>query len=63
MDGRLDLKPGKIVNLNITNFDVDSDIQYNKELSGKYLIKNSRHNFNKGRLTSQFFLVKYNWSR
>lgn len=63
MKGRLDLRPGRIIQLILKEFTTDKSKNFNKELAGRYLIKGSTHNFDKGQLTTQLSLAKFNWSK
>ena len=65
MKGRLDIRPGMIVNLDITNLDgVASNPERNQTMSGKYLVEAVNHNRDdKGTLHCGLRLQKFGWSR
>lgn len=63
MRGRLDLRPGMIVNLDIQNLDTVSNIGLNNTMAGKYLILSTNHKRpTDGVLYTTLTLVKYDWS-
>jgi len=63
MKGRLDLRPGKVVQLNLKEFVPDKLKNFNNEVSGRYIIKGTTHKFDKGQLQTQMSLAKFNWSK
>ncbi len=64
MKGRLDIRPGMIVSLDIKNLDGVDSIEKNTTMSGKYLVETVNHNRdNKGTLHCGLRLQKFGWSR
>ena len=64
MKGRLDLRPGMLVNLSIKNLDGVDNAKRNSTLSGRYLINTVNHNRDdKGTLHCGLVLQKFGWSR
>lgn len=63
LKGRADLTPGKVINLTIQNADSSDEVKNNAQLSGRYLIRSSRHVFNQGVLETGLVLSKYDWSK
>lgn len=63
MKGRLDLRPGMLINLSIKNMDgVAANVEDNRTLSGRYMIQQTVHTMDEGTLTTAFRLVKFDWS-
>lgn len=63
MKGRLDLRPGMIIDLDIKNLDsVSSSVNLNDSLSGRYLIQQTVHNMSEGTLNTSLKLAKFDWS-
>lgn len=63
LKGRIDLRPGKIINLDIKQLNSASSIEVNDTLSGKYLIKTVSHKRGRdGILNTGLQLVKFDWS-
>lgn len=61
--GRLDVACGDIVNLQITEFNSeDNQPEENKQLSGKYLIEEVVHYFDKDVSENHYKLLKKDWS-
>jgi len=60
LKGRLDLRPGEIIQLDIAQLNVDS--KRNDTLGGKYMIKTTSHQMKHGELTTSLLLVKFDWS-
>ena len=65
MKGRLDIRPGMIVNLDITNLDgVANNAERNQTMSGKYLVETVNHNRDSsGTLHCGLRLQKFGWSK
>jgi len=63
LKGRIDLRPGKIVNLNIKSLNATNGEEINDMLAGRYLIKNVNHICENGILNTSMQLVKFDWSR
>lgn len=64
LKGRLDIRPGMIVNLQIKNLDgVSASIGVNQTLSGRYLVQSTVHNRDdKGTLNTMLKMAKFDWS-
>jgi hypothetical protein len=63
MRGRLDLRPGMIVNLDLQNLDTVTHLGLNNTMAGKYLILSTNHKRpTDGVLYTTLTLVKYDWS-
>jgi hypothetical protein len=61
--GRLDLKAGDIIELDIQNFSVaNSSIEKNKQLSGYYLVNDCNQSFKHEVHETVMKLIKYEWS-
>lgn len=60
--GRLDLKAGEVINVNVMNNDITNKTDQNKQLSGKYLINSVDNNVEDGNMTTGLILTKYDWS-
>jgi len=61
MKGRLDLKPGEVVNLSVVEPDAALEGKQNKRLSGYYLIYSTAHNINGSELSTGLNMIKFNW--
>jgi len=59
LKGRADIKPGVIINFSIKS---TNDTKQNEQLSGKYLVSESVHSFNKGSLQTSINVIKLDWS-
>ena len=64
MKGRLDLKPGMVVNVDIKNLSQaeQGDAQANVSLGGRYLIQATKHSVEGRTLNTILRLVKFDWS-
>lgn len=63
MKGRLDIRPGMIANVDIKGLDsVNSNIESNESLSGRYLIQQTTHSMSQGTLHTSMKLAKFDWS-
>jgi len=65
MKGRLDLRPGMVVNLDVKKLQAtnESNSLVNESLSGRYLIQSTNHTRdNAGTLNTSLTLVKFDWS-
>ena len=63
MKGRLDIKPGMIINLDMKALDfVDTNINMNETLSGRYLVQSTSHTMSYGVLNVILKLAKFDWS-
>lgn len=62
--GRLDLRPGNVIDVIVEKLSAlqNEKIQYNEQLSGKYMIKSVTHDIEENILTTSLGLVKYDWS-
>jgi len=61
--GRLDLRPGRMINLDIKQLNSNGDSAINDTLSGKYMIKSVSHKRGMdGILNTGLQLVKFDWS-
>jgi hypothetical protein len=61
--GRLDVRPGHIVNLDIKNLSSNSGAVLNDHLSGRYLVKSITHTVsNSDIVRAAMILVKFDWS-
>lgn len=60
--GRLDLKAGEVINVNVMDNDITNKTGQNKQLSGKYLINSVDNNVEDGNMTTGLILTKYDWS-
>jgi len=61
LKGRLDIRPGYIVNLNIP--ELSTGTLNNETLSGRYLIKSTSHVISEGVLETSLQLSKFDWNR
>lgn len=63
LKGRLDLRPGQIIELEIKALDgVDDNITINNTLAGRYLIKSTKHSMKEGVLNTIINIVKFDHS-
>lgn len=65
MKGRLDIRPGNVVNLEVFELSADSQKEINPQLSGNYLVHSTEHSFklNEGEdIFTNLRLSKYDWS-
>lgn len=64
LKGRLDIRPGDIIKVLVPQFVAaqNEKVQYNEQLSGKYLIRGVSHNIEENILTTSLTLVKFDWS-
>lgn len=65
MKGRLDIRPGRVVNLEVVEMSADSQRIKNPQLSGNYLVYSTEHSFKLSEGEDIFTnarLVKYDWS-
>ena len=63
LKGRIDLRPGKIINLDIKQLNGAGTVEVNDTLSGKYLIKTVSHKRGMdGVLNTGLQLIKFDWS-
>lgn len=64
LKGRLDIEPGRVVNIDATEFNVGTrSKQDNNQLSGRYLVRGVTHILDGNTLHTNLKLVKYNWSK
>lgn len=61
--GRLDLRAGKVINVSVLELTNSSIRQFNKQLSGFYLISNVTHTVVAGELTTSLRLIKFGWDQ
>jgi hypothetical protein len=63
LKGRIDLRPGMIINLEIKALDfVDSVVSINETLAGRYLVKSTNNYMKEGVLSTTLGLVKFDHS-
>jgi hypothetical protein len=65
MKGRLDIRPGRVVNLEVEEMSANSQRIKNPQLSGNYLVYSTEHSFKLSEGEDIFTnarLVKYDWS-
>ena len=62
MKGRLDITPGRIVDLDVRNVDVNQSAK-NEQMSGRYLVHTVNHNFKGDELNTTMKLSKFDWSK
>ena len=65
MKGRLDIRPGNVINLEVIDFSANSERRRNPQLSGNYLVYSAEHSFklNQGdEIFTNLRLSKYDWS-
>jgi len=60
--GRLDIKPGSVVNLEIQELNSKSNRSKNRQLSGNYLVHTANHSIQLEELKTNLRLIKYDWS-
>lgn len=63
LKGRLDIQAGKIVRMDIAEFNVKLQRNWNEQLSGNYLVESVTHSLDQNTLRTKLKLVKYNWSK
>ena len=61
--GRLDIKPGDIIDVTVQEPDVSLGEGMNKRQSGLYLVFGTEHSIVMEELTTSFSLVKYDWDK
>lgn len=62
MKGRLDIRPGDIIDLDILEITSADDRGKNPQLSGKYLVHSTKHLIVGEELNTSLKLLKYGWS-
>ena len=64
LKGRLDIRPGMIVDLDIKNLDgISSTVGINQSVSGRYLVQTTVHSRDdEGTLNTMLKLAKFDWS-
>jgi hypothetical protein len=64
LKGRLDIRPGMIVDLQIKNLDgVSGSIGINQTMSGRYLVQGTVHSRDdEGTLNTMLKMAKFDWS-
>lgn len=62
LSGRLDFKPGQMVNIEIFELTSADRRSLNPQLSGNYLIHTTNHNIQHDELSTTMKLIKYDWS-
>jgi uncharacterized protein (DUF1330 family) len=63
LKGRIDLRPGQIIKLEMKALDgVDNVLSMNDTLSGRYLIKSTQHKMSEGTLNTTLNIVKFDYS-
>lgn len=62
LSGRLDFKPGQIVNIEIFELNSADKKSRNPQLSGNYLVHTTNHNIQGDELNTSMKLIKYDWS-
>lgn len=60
--GRADIIPGKILDINIQSQTTESGGELNPQLNGRYLVAQTVHDFNTGKLTTTAKILKLGWS-
>jgi len=60
--GRSDIRPGKVVDLNIQSASLESGGDVSPQLNGRYLVSDTVHSYDKGSTTTNAKLIKLNWS-
>lgn len=63
LEGRLDLKPGDVLNVITQEPDVALSQEQNERLSGKYLVSTVAHDMKENRLDTICEILKYEWER
>jgi hypothetical protein len=59
--GRLDLKPGEVVDLTVLEPNATLEGEQNKRLSGYYLIYATSHNIDGTNLETELAMIKFDW--
>lgn len=59
--GRLDLKPGEVIDLTVLEPNAELEGKQNKRLSGHYLIYATSHNIDGSNLETELSMIKYDW--
>jgi hypothetical protein len=64
LKGRLDIRPGMIVDLQIKNLDgISASIGINQTMSGRYLVQSTMHSRDdEGTLNTMLKMAKFDWS-
>jgi len=64
LKGRLDIKPGKVVNITMPDLSALSGTQkhQHEQLSGKYLVKETLHSIEDNILSTRLSVTKFDWS-
>lgn len=60
--GRLDITPGRVVDLDMQNIDVNQG-GWNNQLSGRYMVHTINHVFRDDEISTTMKLSKFDWSR
>ena len=61
--GRLDIRPGMLINLEIKNIDgIDANVLDNKTMSGRYLVQQTVHEVSGSELTTTIKVAKFDFS-
>ena len=63
MKGRIDIKPGEVIDLSTLEPSVALSPEQNKRLQGKWLIMSTTHELDMNELICKMELVKYDWDR
>ena len=64
LKGRLDIRPGHLINLDIKSLSANGSQEVNDTLSGRYLVKSITHNRDmQGSLNTGLTLIKFDWSK
>lgn len=59
--GRLDIKPGEVINLSLIEPDITMSSEQNKRLKGRWLVYSTDHKIEMSQLKTTIELVKYDW--
>jgi hypothetical protein len=62
LKGRLDIRPGNVIKLNIMELTASSERKINPQLSGNYLVHSTNHSIINEELTTNLNIMKYDWS-
>lgn len=62
LKGRLDLRPGEIIDFDTKDFNALGSVNKSATLSGRYLINSVNHNLSDGIIKTSLSLSKFNWS-
>ena len=64
LKGRMDLRPGQVINLDIKDLSQaeDGNVEINQSLAGRYLIQATNHSGEGSTLSTSLRLVKFGWS-